>query len=141
MKPARSKEHLVFIRSLPCCVSGRSWGVEAAHVGRRGMGQKCSDFETIPLNSLFHREQHQMGLRAFCRAYDLNIASLLELINRKPRIMVWDCRYIALWGEEDPLSLGYVEQGLDFSIRLLKDRVRDLLSDRIRARVHEFRGR
>ena len=154
MKPARSKEHLAFVRSLPCCVSGRSWGIEAAHVGRRGLGQKCSDFETIPLNSLFHREQHRIGLRAFCDAYELNIPALLALLNYKPRITVFDGWYFGHWGNKgggpaddnyilgfDCFRLGAVERGLDFSIRLLKDRVRDLLSDRIRARIHEFRER
>lgn len=140
MKPARSKEHLAFVRSLPCCVSGRTFCVEAAHVGRRGMGQKCSDFETIPLNALYHREQHRIGLRAFQRIYELDIPAVLALINRKPRITVWDGRYLAQWGEET-LCLGYLDRGLDFSIRLLRDRVRDLLADRIRARVREFQAR
>jgi hypothetical protein len=40
----------------------------------------------------------------------------------------------------DCFRLARVEQGLEFSIRLLKDRVRDLLSDRIRARVREFQA-
>lgn len=154
MKPARSKDHLAFVRSLPCCVSGRTFGVEAAHVGRRGLGQKCSDFETIPLNALYHREQHRVGLRAFCKSYDLDIPALLTLLNHKPHVTVFDGYYFGMWGNKgggpapdnyilgfDCFRLGTLEQGLEFSIRLLKDRVRDLLSDRIRARVREFQAR
>ena len=48
MTPKRSPAHLAFIRSLPCVASGRTFQVEAAHVGSHGMAQKCSDFETIP---------------------------------------------------------------------------------------------
>lgn len=86
MKPARSQSHLAFIRSLPCCVSGRTWGVEAAHVGIRGMAQKSSDFDTIPLNRTFHQEQHRIGLKTFCRSYELNMPEMLQMLQERPRI-------------------------------------------------------
>ena len=52
-----------WIRSLPCVVCS-TWGfsiqgyhgfVECAHVGQRGMKQKCSDRETLPLCVWHHR--------------------------------------------------------------------------------------
>ena len=87
-KPIRDPEFLEFIRSLPCCVCFRTRTVETAHVGRRGMGQKSSDRETIPLCSLHHREQHRIGLRQFSRDHELNIPQLLAQLNEKPRLFV-----------------------------------------------------
>lgn len=56
---------LAFIRSLPCVICRRTFRVEAAHVGQRGLGQKCSDRETIPLCAFHHREgkhaHHRLG--------------------------------------------------------------------------------
>jgi hypothetical protein len=53
-------DYLNFIRAFPCVICallrriqfGRT---EAAHVGQRGLGQKCSDFEAIPLCACHHR--------------------------------------------------------------------------------------
>jgi hypothetical protein len=74
--------YLEFIHSLPCCVCallaglieknlGQDWApeqatpTEAAHVGERGMSQKCNDRETIPLCQEHHREgkrsHHKLG--------------------------------------------------------------------------------
>ncbi len=71
----RSLEYMTAVAGLGCCADlaakvrlrgspllgsvvviclGR---VEVDHAGRRGMGQKCSDFETIPLCSKHHRER------------------------------------------------------------------------------------
>lgn len=81
-KPLRDRKYLAWIRILPCVVCYRhfwrhfierkftleeirilaalSWErqrllTEAAHVGQRGFGQKCSDRETIPLCGHCHR--------------------------------------------------------------------------------------
>lgn len=138
MSPARSKEHLAFVRSLPCCVSGRTFGVEAAHVGSHGMGQKSSDFDTIPLNALFHREQHRIGLKVFCRIYDLDIPAILAMLRQKPRVVIWERRYVGYWYAHT-LILGYVEQGWEHSFRLLKDGVREILTEEIQSRVRRRR--
>jgi len=141
MKPERSKARLAFIRSLPCCVSGRTVGVEAAHVGHRGMGQKASDFDIIPLNELYHREQHRIGLKAFCQNYNLDIPALLALLQEKPRITIWplaptptDVRYGAFYRDQY-FVLGLVSDGLPKSIRMLRDRVREVLTDELLARI------
>jgi len=104
------------------------------------MGQKCSDLETIPLNSLYHREQHRIGLKKFVRTYELDIPALLDLLTAKATIKTWEGRYIGHW-QNEVLVLGFVEQGIDRSFRLLKDRVRDLIRDRILARVYKFQAR
>jgi len=83
-------EYLNFIRSLPCliCVllrrrqTGRT---EAAHVGQRGLGQKCSDRETAPLCALHHREgefaHHRIGKR-FWMVWNLNRTDLIQKYQR-----------------------------------------------------------
>jgi hypothetical protein len=65
-------DRLDWIRSLPCHICrlmrrpqyGRT---EAAHVGQRGLGQKCSDLEAIPLCGCHHRTgefaHHRIGKR------------------------------------------------------------------------------
>jgi len=64
------------------------------------MGQKCSDFETIPLNRLFHQEQHSIGLKRFVETYRLDIPKLLAMINEKPRIETrWPSYYGLYRGE------------------------------------------
>ena len=52
--PARDKQYLDWIREQPCAICEQR-PVEAAHVGLRGMGQKCSDYEAIPLCPDCHR--------------------------------------------------------------------------------------
>lgn len=86
--PTRSPAHLAFIRSLPCIVCFRERNIEAAHVGRRGMGQKCSDLETLPMCNTHHREQHRIGLRQFQRSYELDVPELLAMLQEKPRLFV-----------------------------------------------------
>lgn len=80
-------EYLNWVRTLPCVICallrrpqfGRT---EAAHVGMRGLGQKCSDWEAIPLCACHHRTgeyaHHRIGKR-FWLFWDLN---RLEVIAR-----------------------------------------------------------
>lgn len=89
MAPQRCKEHLAFIRSLPCCVCGHTRGVEAAHTsGSRGMGQKRSDLETIPLCPPHHQEQHRIGWPRFILTYELDVVEILTELRERPRIVI-----------------------------------------------------
>jgi hypothetical protein len=65
----RNREYMIFVKTLLCCIEEHSPDphyhddpcdpvIEADHVGRRGIGQKCSDDETIPLCARHHRERH-----------------------------------------------------------------------------------
>lgn len=59
-------KHLKFIRTLECALSGNlqhtcSGIVEAAHLGRRGRGQKAPDETAVPMCSSAHRT----GYKAF----------------------------------------------------------------------------
>ena len=64
-QPARDPKYLAWIRTLPCVCcklitfrnfTPQKWPNEAAHVGDRGLRQKCSDYETLPLCVWHHRE-------------------------------------------------------------------------------------
>lgn len=57
--PAEDQNYLAWIRMQPCAVCGvfRLGLIQAAHVGFRGAGQKCSDREAIPLC----RKHHERG--------------------------------------------------------------------------------
>jgi hypothetical protein len=65
-KPRRSSRrldpgYLARVRELPCVVAEHNScaGVtEAHHMGPRGLGQKCSDDESVPLCNLHHRCWH-----------------------------------------------------------------------------------
>lgn len=85
-KPLRDAKYLAFIRSLRCaidpCAHSRlgACRTEAAHVGDRGLGQKCSDYEAIPLCAWHHRlsplSHHRAGKR-FWKHHNLNREALI----------------------------------------------------------------
>ena len=85
MKPVRDPEYLRFIRGQPCCVCGRTWGIEAAHTGPRGLGQKASDHSCIPLCWKHHRtgrdSYHTLGRVTFSEAHSLDIAAAISMLN------------------------------------------------------------
>lgn len=56
--PNRSENYLDWIRKRPCCVCSKNAPSEASHHGRRGMGQKASDFSCVPLCTDHHRDWH-----------------------------------------------------------------------------------
>lgn len=104
------------------------------------MGQKCSDLETIPLSAAHHREQHRIGLRRFCRTYDIDVNYWIARFTLKPRFSVWEGRYIAHWNEQ-VMSLTLVEFGLTSAWLCFQDRAREILRDEIREHVREFARR
>lgn len=68
------KDHLSFIRSLPCVVTGRTDTVEAAHISYaderfgklgRGKAQKEDDCWTLPLCRAEHDTQHESDERLY----------------------------------------------------------------------------
>lgn len=76
-----NKNHLSFIRSLPCAVCGTRRNVEAAHVrmgnplyGKpaAGMGEKPDDKFSLALCRRHHDEQHSMNEADFWMALDLD---------------------------------------------------------------------
>lgn len=84
-KPERDPQYLKFIRSLFCMVCSRQWGIEAAHFGPHGIGQKASDLDTLPLCHRCHRtgprSYHQLGERVFCEVHQIDPKRWIELLN------------------------------------------------------------
>ncbi|WP_296441245.1 DUF968 domain-containing protein [Rhizobium sp. 60-20] len=79
-KPTKNRDYLLFIRMLPCCVSGR-YGVEAAHLSfaapcyahfGRGKGSKAPDRWALPLSPTQHRIQHTMNEMEFWKRAGIN---------------------------------------------------------------------
>lgn len=64
--PARDPKYLAWVRTLPCLVSDcRRGPIEVNHIGRRGMSQRSSDYETVPLCRFHHRQFHDKGRKWF----------------------------------------------------------------------------
>ena len=76
--PVKDAAYLDWLRMLPCCVcaawrvdfathtqANQSTPTEAAHVGARGLSQKCNDREALPICERHHRTgplaQHKLG--------------------------------------------------------------------------------
>lgn len=67
-KPARDRAYLNFVRSGECLACETSERSQAAHVRmghKGGMGQKPSDYRTLPLCHRCHSRQHQIGEESF----------------------------------------------------------------------------
>ena len=90
--PDRSAEYLAWIRTLECAVCARVTGgatvVEAAHtnvLGRRGIGQKTTDFSAIPLCSGHHRQcpdpYHALGERGFLHKHGIDLQELVRRLH------------------------------------------------------------
>ena len=78
--------YLAWIRKLPCICCGTIFRVEAAHVGRRGLGQKCSDREALPICEKHHRTGpqaiHVLG-RNWWKVWGLSRHQLVLEYNRR----------------------------------------------------------
>lgn len=86
-KPAKSKDYLSFLHSLPCVVTGAST-VQAAHVSfaaphfghyGRGKGTKAPDRWALPLSPEEHARQHSMNEQAYWQSVGIN-PHLLALV-------------------------------------------------------------
>ena len=58
-----SEPYLAYVRKHPCCLCGRSEGVEAHHWSHHSgvMGAKVDDYRTVPLCTEHHRHWHDHG--------------------------------------------------------------------------------
>lgn len=92
-KPIKDPAYLDFIRTKPCiCCSawwnfhGQTTPTEAAHVGDRGLGQKCSDREAIPLCERHHRTgplaHHKLG-KKFWAYHSLDRNAIIAQLNKE----------------------------------------------------------
>lgn len=84
-KPTRDPGYLRFIRTLPCACCDSRRGIEAAHQGPHGMGQRSSDISAIPLCQKHHRtgsdSYHNLGPVAFSEVHQLDVTALILRLN------------------------------------------------------------
>lgn len=92
----RSEPYLAYVRKHPCCLCGRSEGIEAHHWSHHGgvMGAKVDDYRTVPLCDPCHiGEWHRTGTfsgmdRVASEAFTLRVQRELLLAWTATRI--WD---------------------------------------------------
>ena len=120
MKPARNPKYLAWIRTLPCLVCGRAVGVEAAHTGPHGVGQKSTDTAAIPLCVQRHRtgrgSYHRLGRRSFEQRFQLDIRAVVARLNSKPSIRIESNAFVGRYQGED-YFVGSVQIGLRSAVR------------------------
>src|SRR5215472_9333404 len=67
----RRRQHLAFVRQLPCVACGKAAPSEAAHVRTEtdgGVGVKPGDRYAVPLCTACHAKQHRIGELSFWSA-------------------------------------------------------------------------
>ena len=120
MRPGRNPRYLAWIRTLPCLVCGKSSGVEAAHTGPHGIGQKSPDSSAIPLCVRHHRRgrdsYHELGPRTFERHHRLDLRAVVEHLNAKPLIRIELGMFVGRYRGNDYV-LGPTQEGLRPAIR------------------------
>lgn len=108
-KPAKSKDYLSFLHSLPCVVTGATT-VQAAHVSfaapryghyGRSKGTKAPDRFALPLSPEEHARQHSMNEAAYWASVGIN-----------PHILA-----LTLWGlftdmgdDAEPFAIAVINQ-------------------------------
>jgi hypothetical protein len=79
--PVRDSGYLRWVRTFPCSVCKSQRGIEAAHTGPHGIGQKSSDQSCIPLCRTHHRELHARGPVRFQNAHLIQFEELTGQLN------------------------------------------------------------
>ena len=84
----RDCAYLKWIRRQPCVLCSTEFHIEAAHIGPRAFGRKCSDRETAPLCGWCHRQGphslHRMG-KKFWSHHQIDRLELIARLNREYR--------------------------------------------------------
>lgn len=70
--PERDAKYLAFVRTHPCALCGKRFGIEAAHFGPHGFGSKASDYQAMPLCRSCHRKQGRMDIATFEATFHVN---------------------------------------------------------------------
>jgi hypothetical protein len=122
LKPTRNLKYLAWIRTLPCLVCGKTGGIEAAHTGPHGLGQKSPDTSVVPLCARHHRtgrdSYHKLGPRAFERQHGLDLRAIVARLNEKPSIRIEGVSFVGRYRDEEFL-LGPLQIGLRSAVRII----------------------
>lgn len=120
MKPARNPQYLAWIRKQACVVCGSRRGIEAAHTGPHGLGQKSSDFSAIPLCRRHHRSgndsYHKLGPRRFAEVHDVDISAIVRRLSARPVIRVENGVFIGYLNDEQ-FALGRIDDGIARAVK------------------------
>ncbi len=86
-RPGVNLAYRAWIRKQACLVSGRTWGIEAAHTGSRGLGQRADDLRCIPLYRNLHRgyadSYHTLGKVRFEEYWGIDIEKEIEMLQQR----------------------------------------------------------
>jgi hypothetical protein len=78
-QPVRDDDYKRFIKRLPCVGCLKTWGIDPAHTGPHGIGQKSCDLSCIPLCRTCHRDYDAAPLKFATRKLD--IPALIKQFN------------------------------------------------------------
>jgi hypothetical protein len=78
--PIRDESYKRWVRSWPCLVCARRGGVEAAHTGPHGIGQKALDLQTVPLCRQHHDDLHR-GVLDLQERHGIKIPDAVAMFN------------------------------------------------------------
>jgi len=124
MKPTRSAKYLAWIRTQPCLVCRSTRWIEAAHTGPHGLGQKSPDTSAVPLCAAHHRtgkdSYHRLGPRKFAEVHNLDLAAIVQRLNRKPVVRIQNGEFVAHL-EGCQYRLGETACGIAAAIRSLRN--------------------
>ena len=80
----RDRRHLAFVASLPCCITGRTDGVQVHHLLRvpeKCCGRRSGDNHAIPLHHEKHTALHRDGNeQAYLTTYDIDGPALAKAL-------------------------------------------------------------
>ena len=128
MKSIRNLLYLAWIRTLPCLICGRTTGIEAAHTGPHGIGQKSPDRSAIPLCVRHHRtgrdSYHKLGPRVFERRHGIDIRAVVARLNSRPSIRIESGSFVGRYLNEDYV-LGPIQIGIRSAVHRMLDIKRD----------------
>lgn len=128
MKSIRDLKYLAWIRTLPCLICGRTMGIEAAHTGPHGVGQKSPDRSAIPLCARHHRtgrdSYHRLGPRVFERRHAIDIRAVVARLNSRRSIHIESGSFVGRYLNEDYV-LGPVQIGIRSAVHRMLDTKRD----------------
>jgi hypothetical protein len=84
-KPVRDPLYRRFVKGFPCVVCKKTWGIDLAHTGPHGYGQKSSDLSCIALCRA-HHDEYDANPVQFAETHQIDVSELVA-------------QYQALWSE------------------------------------------
>lgn len=72
-----------FVKRFACCACLQNWWVDPAHTGPRGLRQKATDLDIIPLCRDCHDKYHEIGRRNFEILWSIDISTIITELQEK----------------------------------------------------------